>query len=118
AGIFSFQEEHGRNWREPFIDFYLGPRMEVALGEACGLPSFSSDVARADDETRAVYEAGLEQLVEVIADGLCGTRARESAQALLAIGRGGYGEGCEGRAHQAKHSRRRQSGGKGDLANC
>src|SRR5215471_7453032 len=28
-GILSFRESHGRNWREPFIDFYLGPRMEV-----------------------------------------------------------------------------------------
>ena len=85
AGILSFQEEHGRDWREPFIDFYLGPRMEVTLGEACGLPSFSSDVARADDETRAVYEAELEQLVAAIAGGLRGSHARERAHALLAI---------------------------------
>src|SRR5215469_16831981 len=78
-GILTFQERHGRNWREPFIDFYLGPRMEVALDEACGLPSFSADVARADSATRAVYEAELEQLVEAIADGFRGAHARERA---------------------------------------
>jgi TetR/AcrR family transcriptional repressor of nem operon len=84
-GILSFRERHGRNWRGPFIDFYLGPRMEVTLDEACGLPSFSSDVARADDATRTVYEAELEQLVEALADGFRGAHARERALALLAI---------------------------------
>jgi len=84
-GILSFQERHGRNWREPFIDFYLGPRMEVALDEACGLPSFSFDVARADETTRLLYEAELEQLVEAVAAGLRGAHARERALSLLAI---------------------------------
>jgi hypothetical protein len=59
--------------------------MEVTLDEACGLPSFSSDVARADDATRTVYEAELEQLVEALADGFRGAHARERALALLAI---------------------------------
>ena len=85
GGILKFQETHGRNWRELFIDFYLGPRMEVALDEACGLPSFSSDVARADDATRAVYEAELDLLVEAIAGGLRGAHARDRALALVAI---------------------------------
>jgi TetR/AcrR family transcriptional repressor of nem operon len=85
GGILKFQESHGRNWREPFIDFYLGQRMQVALDEACGLPSFSSDVARADDATRAVYEAELEKLVDVVAGGFRGAHARERALALLAI---------------------------------
>jgi TetR/AcrR family transcriptional repressor of nem operon len=85
AGILKFQQSHGRNWREPFIDFYLGERMQVVLEEACGLPSFSSDVARADDATRAAYQAELEQLVEVVAGGLRGARARPRAVALLAI---------------------------------
>jgi TetR/AcrR family transcriptional repressor of nem operon len=85
GGILSFQQRHGRNWREPFIDFYLGPRMEVALDEACGLPSFSSDVARADEATRAVYEAELEKLVQALAEGFRGAYARERALALLAI---------------------------------
>jgi TetR/AcrR family transcriptional regulator, transcriptional repressor for nem operon len=85
GGILMFQESHGRNWREAFIDFYLGERMQVALDEACGLPSFSSDVARADDATRKVYEAELERLVEVVAGGLRGAHARERALALLSI---------------------------------
>src|ERR1700731_3379343 len=61
-GVQSFQERQGRYWREPFIDFYLGPRMEVGLDEACALPSFASDVARADETTRTQYEAEFQQL--------------------------------------------------------
>jgi AcrR family transcriptional regulator len=80
-GALAFQEKHGRNWRDAFIDFYLGERMQVGLDEACGLPSFSQDVARADDATRAVYEAELEAL----AGGFRGVNARERALALLAV---------------------------------
>jgi TetR/AcrR family transcriptional regulator, transcriptional repressor for nem operon len=84
-GVVAFQQQHGRNWRDPFVDFYLGERMQVGLDEACGLPSFSPDVARADDATRAVYEAELERLVEALAAGFRGAHARQRALALLGI---------------------------------
>src|SRR5438445_7401548 len=84
-GVIAFQERHGRNWRDPFVDFYLGERMRVALDQACGVPTFSSDVARADDATRAVYEAELELLVQAMAAGFRGAHARERALALLAV---------------------------------
>jgi TetR/AcrR family transcriptional regulator, transcriptional repressor for nem operon len=78
-GVVAFQQQHGRNWRDPFVDFYLGERMQVGLDEACGLPSFSQDVAR------AVYEAELERLVEALAAGFRGAHARQRALALLGI---------------------------------
>jgi AcrR family transcriptional regulator len=84
-GVQSFQERHGRYWREPFIDFYLGPRMEVGLDEACALPSFASDVARADETTRTQYEAEFQQLVDAVTAGLRGPHARQRALSLLAI---------------------------------
>src|SRR3981189_925615 len=37
-GIAAFQERHGRGWRDPFVDFYLGERMELGIAEACGPP--------------------------------------------------------------------------------
>src|SRR6478609_5113151 len=55
GGIGQFQQQYGSGWRDPFVDFYLGERMEVDLDEACALPSVSSDVARSDAATRAVY---------------------------------------------------------------
>jgi len=83
--VAAFQEQHGRHWRDPFVDFYLGARMEVALDEACGLPSLSSDVARADDATRSVYEAELARLVEAVEAGFRGVHATERAWSLLAV---------------------------------
>ena len=85
ARVVSFRRQHGRNWRDPFVDLYLGERMQVGLDEACGLPSFSSDVARADEATRAVYEAELDLLVAELADGFRGAHARQRAVALLAV---------------------------------
>ncbi|MBR0795638.1 TetR/AcrR family transcriptional regulator [Bradyrhizobium jicamae] len=84
-GVAAFQQQHGRDWRDPFVDFYLGPRMELGIDEACGLPSFSSDVARADDATRAVYEAELARLVDAVANGFHGADARQRAWSLLAV---------------------------------
>ena len=84
-GVAQFQHRHGRNWRDPFVDFYLGERMQVALDEACGVPTFSADVARADDATRAIYETELELLVQTLAAGFRGAQARQRALSLLSI---------------------------------
>jgi TetR/AcrR family transcriptional repressor of nem operon len=84
-GVISFQERHGRNWRDAFIDFYLGERMQVGLDEACGVPTFSSDVARADDATRAIYQAELELLVDALAAGFRGPHAKARALSLLSV---------------------------------
>jgi len=84
-GIAAFQQRHGRGWRNPFVDFYLGERMELGIDEACGLPSFSSDVARADDATRAVYEKELTSLLEVLVAGFRGAHASERAWSFLAV---------------------------------
>jgi TetR/AcrR family transcriptional regulator, transcriptional repressor for nem operon len=84
-GVAAFQERYGRGWRDPFVEFYLGERMEVGIAEACGLPSFSPDVARADDATRAVYEAELSRLAEVLVAGFRGPHASERAWSFLAV---------------------------------
>jgi AcrR family transcriptional regulator len=84
-GVAAFQERYGRGWRDPFVDFYLGERMEVGISEACGLPSFSPDVARADDATRTIYETELNRLVEVLIAGFRGARANERAWSFLAV---------------------------------
>jgi TetR/AcrR family transcriptional regulator, transcriptional repressor for nem operon len=69
-GVRSLQAAHGARWRRPFIDFYLGPRRTCKLGESCALPSLSPEVMRADDETRAAYEAELLRLVSEVSAGL------------------------------------------------
>jgi len=82
-GVIAFQERHDHNWRDPFVDFYLGERMQVALDEACGVPTFSADVARADDATCAIYQVELELLVDKLPAGFRGAQTR--ALSLLSL---------------------------------
>src|ERR1700722_11173475 len=42
--VATFQARHGAKWRDAFVDFYFGERMNVGIEEACALPSFTSDV--------------------------------------------------------------------------
>lgn len=69
-GIAAFQEKEGSGWLEAFADFYLSEKVTCPPGDACALPSFSPEVARADQASREAYQAGLLQLVEAVAAGL------------------------------------------------
>src|SRR5437588_5134539 len=84
-GIAAFQEQYGRGWRDPFVDFYLGERMQLGIDEACGLPSFSPDLARADDATRAVYQQGLTGPLVGAAARFRGHRPNQLSRSLLAV---------------------------------
>ena len=99
GGIAMFQAEHGEAWLAPFIDFYLGPRMEVDLNEACALPTFSADVARGSGETRAAYTQAMQAIAALVASGLDGAdrhgprRRRPRREDGDPGGREGRGEG-------------------------
>ena len=86
-GIGQAREQMGGNWRGWFVDFYLGERRTCDLAESCALQSLSSEVARADDETRQAYETELRSIIEAMAAGLEGKpkARREEATALLAL---------------------------------
>jgi TetR/AcrR family transcriptional repressor of nem operon len=79
----------GSKWRDAFVDFYFGERMNVGIEEACALPSFTSDVAQADSSTREAYEAELGRLIETIAAGFGDPPDRKRACAFLALLSGG-----------------------------
>ena len=81
----AFQASRGAEWRAAFIDFYLTERLTCALGESCAMQSLATDVARADPEARAAFEAEFRQVIEATAHG--GPRAE--AIALLALLSGG-----------------------------
>ena len=88
-GVTKFQSRHGPNWRDRFVDFYFGERMKVGIDEACALPTFTPDVARADSSTREAYEAEVNRLIETLAAGFGDPPDRERACALLALLSGG-----------------------------
>lgn len=84
-GIAMHQAQHGVAWLAPFVDFYLGPRMDVGLPESCALPSFSADVARGSAETRAAYTQALTGIAALLAQGLEGEDREARSWQLLAI---------------------------------
>jgi AcrR family transcriptional regulator len=89
--IAAFRARHGADWRDSFVDFYFGERMGVGLDEACALPSFTADVARANVATRKAYETQLDALVESIAGAFGDKSDRQRAWAFLAILSGAAG---------------------------
>lgn len=99
AGLVELREavEHlrakdGDAWLEKFADFYMSVRRTCELGESCALQSMTPEVARADDETKAAYEAELLRVVDAVAEGLPdGTlpQRRKTAWAFLSILSGG-----------------------------
>ena len=91
AGVRALQAQHGDQWVEAFVDFYLGHRRTCELGESCALQSLTPDVQRSDDEIKAVFETGISSVAGLVAQGLSGTpRGRQDkAWALLSILSGG-----------------------------
>lgn len=68
--IEGLQAQHGDGWLAAFAEFYMSVRRTCELGESCALQSMTPEVARADDETRAAYEAELLKVVDAVAGGL------------------------------------------------
>jgi TetR/AcrR family transcriptional regulator, transcriptional repressor for nem operon len=91
-GIEEVRRTAGGAWQERFIDFYLTVRRTCEPGESCALQSLTLDVARADAQTKAAYEAELLKVVEAFASGLPdGTlmARRKQAWAMLSLLSGG-----------------------------
>jgi TetR/AcrR family transcriptional repressor of nem operon len=93
----SLQANEGAAWLEKFVDFYVNVRRTCDLGESCALQSLTPEVARADRDTKAAYEAELVRVVEAVARGLSmqglsnGTLStrRKTAWAILSVLSGG-----------------------------
>ncbi|SON53631.1 putative acrAB operon repressor [Hartmannibacter diazotrophicus] len=69
-GIAMLRVERSDGWLPTFIGYYLGYKRTCSLGDACTLPSLSSDVMRSDEETRLAYTHELERLIKELAAGL------------------------------------------------
>lgn len=92
SGVESLRAEHGAKWVGVFVDFYLGQKRVCELGASCALQSLTSEVQRADDGIKAVFEAEIAGVVNAVADGLPGRSVKERrarAWALLSILSGG-----------------------------
>lgn len=77
AAIPEFRERHGDGWLEAFAGYYLGSdhRKDRACG--CAMTALSPDVARAPQETRALYDLKMRKIAQLVADGLNGGDATD-----------------------------------------
>jgi TetR/AcrR family transcriptional repressor of nem operon len=91
-GIEHLRAKAGDAWLGEFADFYMSVRRTCDLGESCALQSMTPEVARADRDTKAAYEAEMLKVVEAVAEGLKpGTlpARRKKAWAILSLLSGG-----------------------------
>jgi len=84
-----FRGGYGETWFDAFAAYYLGETHRRDVAGGCALPSLSAEVARADDVTRADYEAELKRVATQIAAGMSGDPGREAAWPALAQHAGG-----------------------------
>lgn len=68
--IEGLRTEQGEHWLAAFAAFYMSVRRTCELGESCALQSLTPEVARADGETKAAYEAELLKVIDAVAEGL------------------------------------------------
>jgi len=68
----NFQREFGPDWVGDFADYYLGEAHRNDLAYGCAMTTLSPEVARADPNIHTAYEAKMNRIVGLIADGLDG----------------------------------------------
>jgi AcrR family transcriptional regulator len=77
-------QRHGKNWLPAFATYYLGSEHRRGIANGCALPSLSSEVARADKETRREYQVELLELATTLASGMSHAHDRQAAWPLIA----------------------------------
>lgn len=92
-GLSAFRAGRGANWVGPFARWYVSEERRTNLPESCALAVLTLDAARADDETKAVYERELALLISEFTDGLEGRGNERRAIAILALLAGGLSIG-------------------------
>ena len=84
GGVQYYQAEHGRAWWPEFVRFYLSAKRTCDLSESCTLQTMPPEVARADEASRATFEAALREVAQAIVDGPASPGAPRSLDAACA----------------------------------
>ncbi|RCK40526.1 TetR family transcriptional regulator [Thalassospira profundimaris] len=65
-----FQQDFGAGWIAAFIEYYMGRAHRDDLACGCAMTSLSPELARADDDTRDLYDRKMNRIAGLIAQGL------------------------------------------------
>ena len=84
GGVQYFQEQHGRNWWPEFVRFYLSAKRTCDLSQSCTLQTMPPEVARADEASRATFEAALREVAQALLEGPVSPGAPRTLEAACA----------------------------------
>ena len=65
-----------------YRDYYLSPRHVEHAGSGCPVAALSNDVARASDDVKASFSAGVNAMVGALAKGLLGSASERRKRAM------------------------------------
>lgn len=99
AGLKDFQQtmqqaiaDPHQDWLLALVDYYFSSEHRANLAGGCAVPGLTGEVARGNEQVRAVYQQGIEQVAATLETGLThlepGQR-RDRAWAILAMLSGG-----------------------------
>ena len=74
------QDQCGDNWLDQFSEFYLGEKRCDDLSNSCAMQSLTPEVARSDDQTRAIFQADMLDVVETFSKGLSEGGDKENSE--------------------------------------
>jgi AcrR family transcriptional regulator len=79
--------DHPHDWWSRFVRFYLHERRKCDLADSCGLQSLSSEVARADEESKVAFTQELMRVAaEIVAGNQDPSAPASIAEAYAALG--------------------------------
>ena len=84
GGVQYFQEQHGRDWWPEFVRFYLSAKRTCDLSQSCTLQTMPPEVARADEASRATFEAALREVAQALMEGPVSPGAPRTLEAACA----------------------------------
>jgi len=85
VAIPAMQQEHGKGWVVAFAEYYLGEDHRENRESGCAMTTLSPEVVRATPELRAIYEAKMQEIVLLMAEGLSGASRDECESRAWAI---------------------------------
>lgn len=81
--------EQGDKWLENFVDYYLSSAHLQDLECGCAMASLTAEVVRSPQEAQTIYQEKMQQIAELMAQGLAGEQSKQRAWAVLAMLTGG-----------------------------
>jgi AcrR family transcriptional regulator len=77
VAIPSFQLENGKQWLIAFSNYYLGNEHRNDLTCGCAMTTLSPEVVRTKPKVHALYEEKMLEIINLLAQGLCGKSDQE-----------------------------------------